>query len=621
MRFSQCCWIRFVLNLSVCTVLCFLLVSQAIASKEHKKKESKTVQWINIKGNYSFSDSTLKSLFDTKEKRFLFFLEKAPFDKHVFSEDLERLKKFYQSEGFYDMKIKRVQIKQLPAKQLYLTVEIEEGQPVIIESIQITVNGERETAWLPELYELIPLQKGHRFRIDDYKQTKKIILRYFAEWGYPKAKIDSKVKINKKKHKAWVFLDVRTGPLCFFGDIEIKGLKKVDKREVLRNLLFKKGDRFQASKIKESQKKLFNSQLFTFVDIIVLGLDSDGNVLPVTVQVEEAKPYTIKSGFGFATEEKLRGRLEFEARRFLGDGRRLRLYAKGSFIEQVMESEFIQPHFMDTRNWINWKVGLQHEDAESYETKTFYSAPRIYLYSDPVTWFYVGHNLEFNKLDSVEVIDYSDLTDRQKDNYFISSLVFGYQRDRVDNMLDPHHGYRLYLRSEWASEWTGSQTSYIKSMAEVRSYFPLLSKLTLGVRGKWGTIVNLENDEQVPIFKRFFAGGSNSVRGFPYQKLGPLDEEGNPLGGESLLEGNVELRFPVRIFNHAFEGVVFFDFGQVYEKQISLSLDKIRYTTGLGIRYKTPIGPLRLDIGYQINPPDQDFFGPVQFHFSIGQAF
>ncbi len=610
------------------TIICVFLVlffvllfySQSVSLAASDKEPQEVVQWINIVGNHTFSDSTLKRFFSTKEKKFLFFFKKAAFNRNILLEDLDRLKKFYHSEGFYDVKIEGVQIKKIPPNQIYLTIEVNEGQPVIIDNLNITVNDNEKSPWLDEIYNIIPLKKGKRFRIEDYKKTKKVILRFFAEWGYPKAEIISKAKIHKKKHKAYVYINISTGPLCYFGEIKIKGLKKVSKSEVLQNITFKPGDRFQASKIKDSQKKLFDSQLFTFVDIVV-SEDGTNNVLPITIHLKEAKPYTIKSGFGFATEEKLRGRIELEARRFLGDGRRLKLYAKGSFIEQTIESEFIQPHFLNSRNWINWKMGLQHEDAESYETKTLYSTPRIYLYSDPVTWFYLGHNLEYNKLDSVEIVNYSDLTDRQKDNYFISSIALGYQRDKVDNVLDPHNGYRIYLKSEWASKWTGSQTSYLKTSAEIRSYFPILSKVTFGVRGKWGTIVNLEDDDSVPIFKRFFAGGSNSVRGYPYQKLGPLDKEGNPIGGESLLEGNLELRFPMKLFGHNLEGVVFFDFGQVYEKQVSLSLSKIRYTTGCGLRYKTPIGPLRLDIGYQLNPPDHDFFGPFQLHFSIGQAF
>ena len=110
------------------------------------------------------------------------------------------------------------------------------------------------------------------------------------------------------------------------------------------------------------------------------------------------------------------------------------------------------------------------------------------------------------------------------------------------------------------------------------------------------------------------------MRGYPYQRLGPLDDDGDPIGGLTLVEGNLDWRFPLPVWK-SLEGVLFFDWGNVYEDSYHLLWDELRYTAGAGFRYKTPVGPVRLDVGYQLNPPDQDFFNRFQFHFSIGQAF
>jgi len=516
------------------------------------------------------------------------------------------------------------EVRKVSLKQVRIVIKVQEGPPTLVEFLKLRINGKDTSPWHPELMNLLPLKVGKRFRIEDYKKSRKIILRFLSEWGYPKAKIDQKARIFRKTKKARVFIDVDTGPVCIIGNISVRGLNKVERREIFHNLLFKIGDRFQASKIKESQKKLFDTQLFSFVDIEVTGLeDRTSPVVGVLVRVEEAKPYTVRSGFGYGTEDKLRGRVELEARRFFGDGRRLKVYARGSFREQSLETSFIQPHLFYSNHWFEWKTGWQREDQEGYKVRTFFSAPRLNLALFPLTTIYAGHNLEFNKLDEIYANPdpLNQLSNRQKDNYFISSLVFGTTREKVDNPIDPSEGYRIYLRSEWASQWTGSEASFIKASCEVRKYTPFMKRFIVGMRAKWGTIVNLEDSQEIPIFKKFFAGGGNSIRGYPYQKLGPLDSEGNPLGGESVVEANFDFRFPVKIFERKIEGVLFFDFGQVAEKQINLSLTDFRYTTGFGIRYKTPIGPLRLDLGYQLNPPDQDFFGPFQFYFSIGQAF
>jgi outer membrane protein insertion porin family/translocation and assembly module TamA len=188
----------------------------------------------------------------------------------------------------------------------------------------------------------------------------------------------------------------------------------------------------------------------------------------------------------------------------------------------------------------------------------------------------------------------------------------------VDSTLDPKKGWRLLQNFELASRYLGSQVDYAKLTLEGRGYVPTFEFGTLATKLKWGGIEPLESTAVVPIFKRFFCGGSDSVRGYPYQRLGPLDSEGNPIGGMNLLEGSVEWRFPVR---ESFKGVIFFDFGNVTPQIKTFAWEDTRYTAGVGVRYLTIVGPLRFDVGYELNPPEQNFFAPYQFHFSIGQAF
>jgi outer membrane protein insertion porin family/translocation and assembly module TamA len=145
-----------------------------------------------------------------------------------------------------------------------------------------------------------------------------------------------------------------------------------------------------------------------------------------------------------------------------------------------------------------------------------------------------------------------------------------------------------------------------------------LSLGSLAGKLRCGGIQPLESTSDVPIFKRFFSGGTDSVRGYPYQKLGPLDSQGNPIGGMGLMEGSMEWRFPIR---SPLEGVVFSDFGNVAYTIERFTWADTRYTAGVGLRYLTIVGPLRFDVGYELNPPDPSPFAPYQFHFSIGQAF
>jgi len=189
--------------------------------------------------------------------------------------------------------------------------------------------------------------------------------------------------------------------------------------------------------------------------------------------------------------------------------------------------------------------------------------------------------------------------------------------DTTDNILNPTRGFVVAGGLESSFRALFSDVNYFKGTVELRGYKRLLrmilaSRLTVGVIQPFGSTGTFD----IPIFKRFFAGGSTSMRGFPFQKLGPLSQGGDPLGGNSLLVGSFEARFPLY---GEFGGVVFLDYGNVYTDEWEYDLSRLKYAPGVGLRYDTIIGPIRFDVGYALNP--EPGIRRVQFFISIGQAF
>ncbi|MCX7823228.1 MAG: outer membrane protein assembly factor BamA [Syntrophobacterales bacterium] len=580
------------------------------------------VREIRFNGNLSFSASKLKEFMDTKEKTILHPFRNVPFDEEVFKEDLERLKQFYQSEGFYDVTIVDFKVEKVGDRALRIVINISEGLPTRLSNIMLTINGDGIDLGIKKSLEaLLPLKEGDIFRTESYRNSEKIILRYLAEEGYPKAKVDTLARIFKEERKAFVWIDVDIGPRCTFGRLQIEGIQYVDPREIFRLVSFKEGEIFRASKIKESQKRLWDSQLFSFVDITVKGLDGEDTKLPIVITLREAKPYTIKAGIGYGTEDGLRSKVGFEARRFLGDARRLSVQARASNLVQQLESRFIQPHFLLDPWWMEFRGGIGRTNETSYEAETFFSTPQVNIPIISTLRGFIGPNIETNKITKLDIYPYDpDIPDRQRDNYFISSLIFGFAEERVDTLVDPTKGFRIFTTTEWASEILGSDISYIRADLEVRTYYPFQPGWVLANRLHWGIISNPETGSNIPIFKRFFAGGSNSNRGYSYHKLGPLDDLGNALGGKGIFELNTDLRFPLEFVTRDLEGVLFFDASQVFSGE-ELMLNKLRYSVGAGLRYKTIVGPIRADLGYAINPPDKNPPDSFQFFISVGQAF
>lgn len=585
-------------------------------SAEDKPAHPLQVRLIQFRGNHVISSGDLKKVMTTHEKRFRWFF-KAPFDENVFKEDLERIETYYRSQGFYHARVVSWEVVPMVSDNVRIEIRVEEGEPMIITDLTVVVDGDKTGSWNDDVLKVLPLKAGERFTAPGYEDSERAAASFFGDWGYPKAKIDLKGRLDKGTNKGTLTLVVEKGPICEFGPITFEGNEHVKTDIIRRELTFHEGERFSSHKVSDSQQKLFSLDLFQFVDLSVQNLDGPETVLPIRVLVKESKPQTVRVGVGYGTEDQLRGQVQWELRDFLGDGRRLQVNAKASSLIQLLDTKFTQPYLFDPKSNLTVGGGILHEDQESFENRKIYVNPMVnYKWSERLSSQF-GYNLETNRLMDVKVApQVLGPEDQENQAYLVSSLVSGVLWEKVDNQLNPRNGVRVIPTLEWASSTLGSQVDFVKFTIEGRGYLPVWSRSVLAGKLKWGTIQRLENTQELPIFKRFFAGGSDSVRGWPYQKLGPLDKDGNPIGGLSLLEGSVEYRFPVR---PPFEGVLFFDFGNVFLESFELS--ELGYAAGCGVRYQTPVGPLRVDFGYQLNPPEGDFFNPYQIQVSIGQAF
>lgn len=238
--------------------------------------------------------------------------------------------------------------------------------------------------------------------------------------------------------------------------------------------------------------------------------------------------------------------------------------------------------------------------------------------------------MEANELEDVDVsasqLRAAGVTE---ENYFISAVESEIVRNTTNTEIDPTKGSVSSFHFEVASGILGSEVSYFKPTLRLIKYYPLFRGVVLGGRLRLRAIQETEDTHDIPIFKRLFLGGSNSVRGYGFQKLGPVDEGGTPIGGLSAMDANLEIRYPVF---RKLSGVVFLDMGLVDETAFTYKLNRLRYSCGVGLRYMTVVGPIRLDFGYKLNPPTIRDFGKPTFpdeeiedrwkiHLSVGQAF
>jgi outer membrane protein assembly complex protein YaeT len=338
-------------------------------------------------------------------------------------------------------------------------------------------------------------------------------------------------------------------------------------------------------------------------------------VVPVKIRLEEKPPREIKVGLGYGTEEQLRGQVRWRNNNWLGGARRLEVGVKASFIARELDLHFLQPHFLSPENRFMVNLGPQQFDEPGYFLNATRLQPRLERkFSDRLTGF-LGYRLEYDNVTDVPAASLRALGPFDKKG-LLSGLSAGFLWNHANDPLNPTTGWVLSFAAEEVGGFLGGRFDFYKLQSEIKGYYPLAEKTVFASRLKIGFAEPLHGGEEVPIFERFYSGGSASVRGYGRSRLGPLSTSDDPLGGRSLIEGSFELR---QQFTEKIGGALFVDFGQVSLRSFDVPVDDLRFSAGVGGRYTTPAGPVRLDLGFPFRPPNGD--RAWQIHFSIGQSF
>jgi len=562
-----------------------------------------------------------------------FWLDRPVFTADDLQEDVLRIKQFYRDQGYYhtavEYQIEAAGNRKAPAPpqpqedvpaSTNIIFTITEGPPVIVEAVEITILPKIEKPAVRDLLNMLPLQNGRIFKTESYHDAKKVILKACGNSGYPFANLSGKATVNTQTNSARIFFNLDPQKQYTFGPLTIlpndTGVKDV---VIVRAISFNEGELYVADKVDQSRQNLFNLDMFRLALIKPEAPEADNSSVPMTVQLEPKKSQNLKFGVGFGNEDGLRLKGAWTYRNLWGWAGKTSISAKRSDLIENIQADHIQPYFWDADNTLQAKTGFEREKAESYTNRKIFGNAGIERNFTKKWTGAVGYNLEVNNLEDIKIKDPEELERLSRQNtYVISSLQTGLVYNSTDNVLDPQKGSVASVSAEWASDLFGSEICFVRPALELKRYQPVSESITIAGRVRFETIRS-DDPASIPIFKRLFLGGSNTVRGYDFQKIPPLDANDNPLGGLSSLNGNLELRFPVY---RKLTGVIFGDMGLLDQDYFRYDTDEILYTCGGGIRYNTIVGPLRLDFGYKLNPPESEQNADRwRIHLSIGQAF
>ena len=543
-----------------------------------------------------------------------------PFRPQDLEYDVERLKNFYRRQGFYHTEIKP-EITYGPKGAVDVTLKIDEGPWVKVTDIDVEVAGAMD---LLELKKKWPLNPGDRFAEKPYDDLKNLYLNYLPNQGYPKVKVKGRVYLNEETNTAKILLTVNPGPLCYFGEVRIKDLEKLETPEaaVREKITVKTGQIFNQDKIFDTQRKLYGTDLFRSVVLTPEQVSPQESTIPLVVELVEKKKRSVKVGLGFGDEDKLRARVGLRYRNLWGGARVLDLNARYSTLGYLFSETFTNPVVFGSSFDFVQQSGARRRDLPGFHDRAYYTQSRL---ERDIPWglrVYFGHGLEFARPFNLPVETLLLLRGTEPEKlYRVSSALLGLRRDTTDSNIDPHKGGIVNLANQFAPTFLGSGLQFTQSVLDLRRYQAIGdSRFVMAGRVKFGVIQPIQSTSQIPISWLFFSGGANSVRGYQLDYLGPRNASGNPIGGEAVLEFGLEGRFPIPI-HEKIGGVIFLDAGNVFPKVHHLSLGQLKYSPGVGLRYLSPIGPIGLDIAFPTNRINYQQDSIYQIHFNVGYSF
>ena len=616
----------------VAAVALGLLAAGAIRCAHGSAPARTPVVWdLELAGVRAVDQGELKEKLATGERGFfhrlplvgtpLLYLGDEPrLDPDALEVDRQRIEAYYRERGYYGARVTGEKVVPLGPDRVRVVLRVEEGRPVVVSIVEVVgLEGAPEAE--KALREL-PLRAGAVFTEADYDATREEILSALLEEGYATATVEQSARVVPEDGSATARYLVEPGPRYAFGPILVTGNAAVS-RETIRKqaaLEVKTGRPWKESKLASARARVFGLGVFGGVRVGRGTPDPERGIIPVVVAVREAPFRTVRAGPGFgveATRWEVRGIAGWMHRNAFGGLQRISVDGRAGYAwlpspwdttkEAVVgdvTAEFYKPSAVSDRIDFSTRAKVERGIEPAYD---FWSqSVRVAL---PVRlaprWSFVpSYNIEmyFVNGDLAAGTEESELA-CQDDRCFLSYFEQRLRWDGVDNPLNPKRGVIAALSLQEGFRIGSYGYGYLRVLPELKAYWSPSARTVLGVRLRVGALVPIDQEAAPPVTARFLGGGSGSMRGFGATRLSPyaLDAEGGyaPVGGNGLLDGSVELRVSV---TESWSGALYVDVGNVsdYDSlpstwQGAFDPSFMQWAAGLGLRYATPVGPLRVD--------------------------
>ncbi len=587
------------------------------------------IRSIKVEGNKSVGGGEITGRMKTKTASFFGLFRSGFLKEEEMEEDIERVKALYDEKGFSDVDV-RTETEVIAGNadgDINLKVIINEGRKYLVGDIQVKGNSILKT---DEILKALKMTKLKPFSRRNLRLDVSGIQDLYFEKGYLSAQIRSESVYNETTQNVDLIYSITENELVYVDKVRVQGNTKTKDIVIRRELRAYPGESFSGAKLKRSKERLYNLGFFEDVRF-----DTENGSLPnsrdLVISVKEAKTGEFSFGGGYSSVDSVLGFAQIRQKNFdwqnwktfTGAGQDFGIRFELGSVRQNAELSFTEPWFFGHPYSFGFDLYRKEYDR---------SGSSGYFFNQRKTGGDIRFGKEFTeydkgllmyRLEEVKISDIpTDASQALKDELgtnITSSLALTLTHDERDNIFAPTTGYMASATGELAGGVLGGDKDFWKLSAVASRYLKHWDELVLEVKGRAGIADSYSDSPKVPIYERYFAGGASTIRGYRERRVGPRDP-GNkePIGGDSFWIINLEETFP--IYPDLIKGAVFFDTGSVDEKVGDFASTGPFSGAGAGVRIKTPIGPMKLDMGYPLDDVEGEK-KKIRFYFNISQGF
>ena len=574
------------------------------------------VRRITFIGNEHFSSRKLRGLMTTSEAGIFSFLTKSgKYNEFILQNDLAVIMSHYFDNGYIraDILDHRVLLSE-DKKWFYITIALTEGDQFSVGDLDI--KGEiLPTTTKEELLEKLKLKSGEVFNRTKMSKGIEAITDVYGDAGYAYADIKPVTKVNPEKKTIDITLDIKTNDIVYIERIDISGNVRTRDKVIRRELELGEGDRYGSSELKRSRNNL--KRLGYFEDVRINQTQGSApDKIKLDVAVKERPTGSISLGFGYSSVDKLIGTASVSQTNFMGTGFKLDLSGTVSSTSSKYILGFTEPWLLDKPITAGADIYNTDRDYPDFkQTKNGFDVRFGVPVYDRYTRGFLTYRLEDVKISNVHD-SASVLIKEQAGKSTESSVTTTIRRDTRDDAFFPTEGAVLTGTVQFSGGPLGGTNHFIKYEGDAVKFFALPWDTTISVHGAAGYIQGYQG-KTVPIYEKYYLGGLNSLRGFKTRTVSPKDPDtGDLIGGNTMMTVNTEFLFPL-FAEQGVRGLIFFDAGNAYKGRIDFG--DIRKGAGVGIRWLSTLGPLRLELGFNLDRREGE--SSKQWDFAIGTVF